>query len=242
MLSPEYSGTFAPPEERVKLFLQRVLPYVQAQDPLQVLDIGCGTGQHLAALARALPQARLTGLDISAANIDAAEATKRTLTEGHRLTFLARDFNEMPDQPFHLIISDSVFHLINAPTEALFRKVAGCLTPGGLLACTLPYDCWFNRSLWLIRRILRGTSGSWIDSFILVMAKCLHGRRYSEEFLRERLAYMYILPHCCDSPQLRDLLLKKLGFALLVEQNQPHASLAQPKHRLLILQKNIYVD
>jgi len=242
MVYPGYSGTFAPPEERVQLFLQRVLPYIQAQEPLQVLDIGCGTGQHLAALARALPQARLTGIDISVANIHAAEATIRILHEGHRLTFLAKDFREMPDQPFHLIISDSVFHLINAPTETLFRKVANCLIPGGILACTLPYNCWFNRSLWALRRLFRGISGFWTDSFILVVAKCLHGQRYSEEFLRERLAYMYILPYCFDGPQLRGLLLEELGFALLAAQNLPHTSLAQPKHRLLILQKNIHAN
>lgn len=240
MHSPEFSGTFAPPEERVKLFLQQVLPYVQAQESLQVLDIGCGTGRHLAALARMLPQARFTGIDISAANIEAAEALRQTLPEGYRLTFLARDFMEISDQSFHLIISDSVFHLIQAPTEAIFRKVIECLIPGGILACTLPYDCWFNRGLWPLRRLFRKTKSSWTDSFSLAVAKCLHGRRYSEGFLRERLAYMYIIPHFCDSPQLRDLLLAKLRLTLLTAQNQPHTSVAQPKHRLLILQKNIH--
>lgn len=61
MFAPEYHGTFAAPEERLKLFLQRVLPYVQAQEPLRVLEIGCSTGQTLAALlaAQNLPHTSL---------------------------------------------------------------------------------------------------------------------------------------------------------------------------------------
>ena len=75
------------------------------------------------------------------------------------------------------------------------------------------------------------------DSILLAAAKVLHGRRYDEPSLRERIHYMYLLPHLYDCPALRRLLKASWGLDLVGEHDVPHESLAQPKHRMLILQK-----
>lgn len=44
-----------------------------ASDNLKILDLGCGTGKHLAKLAQKYPQAQITGLDASSEMITKAQ-------------------------------------------------------------------------------------------------------------------------------------------------------------------------
>jgi S-adenosylmethionine-diacylgycerolhomoserine-N-methlytransferase len=48
-------------------------------------EIGCGTGRNLIAMARAYPEARLFGLDASAAMLETAARQIRTAGLGHRI-------------------------------------------------------------------------------------------------------------------------------------------------------------
>lgn len=50
------------------------LPGLEGRDDLAILDLGCGSGGALEALARALPRARLTGVDVEPRAVDAANA------------------------------------------------------------------------------------------------------------------------------------------------------------------------
>ncbi len=45
----------------------------------RVLEVGCATGGNLLPMAESLPEASFVGIDLSAAQIDAARAAQRTL-------------------------------------------------------------------------------------------------------------------------------------------------------------------
>ncbi len=51
----------------------------------RLVEIGCGTGRNLIAIARACPQARLFGLDASAAMLETAAAQIRRAGLSHRI-------------------------------------------------------------------------------------------------------------------------------------------------------------
>ena len=51
------------------------------------LDIGCGTGEHVLALAARMPAATLQGVDVSPANIAIAEAARRGHAASGRISW-----------------------------------------------------------------------------------------------------------------------------------------------------------
>ena len=229
--------TFTAPQDRCRQTTELILRYVDAQRSLRVLDLGCGTGRQLFDLAKALPHAHLTGIDIAEMNIQRAKEYARAQSAEERLTFEATDYLHFEAIPFDLIVSDSTLQNIDAPKATLFAKINADLVPGGKLAATIPYACAYNHMLWSLRRAFRLLRSPLTDSILLAVAKVLHGRRYDEPSLRERIHYMYLLPHLYDCQALRRLLEASWGLDLVGEHDVPHESLAQPKHRMLIMQK-----
>ncbi len=229
--------TFTAPQDRCRQTTELLLPYVDAQRSLRVLDLGCGTGRQLLDLAKALPNAHLTGIDIGEMNIQRATEYARAQPGQERLTFEVADYLHFEATPFDLIVSDSTLQNIDAPQATLFGKINSDLVAGGKLVATIPYTCAYNHILWSLRRAFRLLRNPLTDSILLAAAKVLHGRRYDEPSLRERIHYMYLLPHLYDCPALRRLLKASWGLDLVGEHDVPHESLAQPKHRMLILQK-----
>ena len=57
----------------------------------RVLEVGCGTGRNLAAVARSYPQARLFGLDISSAMLESAATTMARAGAGERCLLMRAD-------------------------------------------------------------------------------------------------------------------------------------------------------
>ena len=53
-----------------------VLEHAPRDKAVAVLDLGCGTGSLIFLLADALPEARVIGIDVSAANIAEAERSR----------------------------------------------------------------------------------------------------------------------------------------------------------------------
>lgn len=97
----------------------------------RVLEIGCGIGRFVAALA---PRSRLTvGVDVSGRMC--AEAAARTLgVEGAAVVRTAgRDLRAFADAAFDLVLAvDSWPYLVNAGVEAaMFAEACRVLTPGG---------------------------------------------------------------------------------------------------------------
>ena len=94
-----------------------------------VLDLGTGTGETLAAVLARHPGAAATGIDASAAMLDAAEFRLPGLSVDLRVADLGEP---LPPGPFDLVVSALAVHHLDGPGKAaLFRRIAGVLRPGG---------------------------------------------------------------------------------------------------------------
>jgi SAM-dependent methyltransferase len=92
--------------------------------PAVALDLGTGTGAGALWLARAFPEARVTGLDISEAMIERARAKLPAELSG-RVEFVVADAERLPfaNGSFDLVTQISV--------PVFFDEVARVLAPGG---------------------------------------------------------------------------------------------------------------
>lgn len=204
---------------------------------LAILEIGCGTGEQLVSLARKFPHSRLTGIDISEPNV--ALACDLVQREGlsDRITIVKADYLTRQLGSFDVIVSYSTLSLIPASDSALFSKLANELAPGGIFINVIPFECFYNRMLMLVRRLFRACRGRFTDALILQAGKLLTRNKFSEQQLRDKIIYMYILPERFEGQAMREMLTKQYGLILEREQKEPHASLAQPKHLLVAYRK-----
>jgi len=213
-----------------------VLRHVPSGPCLRVLDLGCGTGDLVFRLAARMPSASLVGIDISTLNIAIAMGTRTKASSADRIEFAAVDWLDFEAPAFDLIVSDSVIHLIEGPTDVVFSKVAHHLRPGGVLINNMPYSCAYNRALWTLRRCLGVIRGRQIEAFVLAVARVLHGRQFSRSQLQERISYMYLVPRRVTNASLEKLL-ASCGLERIAEYATPHPSLGQPKHKTTVLRR-----
>lgn len=94
--------------------------------PERALDLGTGTGEAALLVAREFPQARVRGVDISPAMIEAARAKVGLDPEG-RIAFKVADSAELPwpEDSFDLVTA------LNMPP--FFAEAARVLRPGGFV-------------------------------------------------------------------------------------------------------------
>src|SRR5262249_35411450 len=159
----------------------------------RVLDLGCGTGGLLFRLASVLPTATCVGIDISPANIAAADAAKQSRSDAARLSFQLVDYLGWETEPFDVIATDSVLQLIPCDTGALVEKLARDLKSGGVLVNAMPYACAYNSAFAAARKALRAIRTPMTDAVILSVGRMLH-REMNDALLRERVHYMYLPP------------------------------------------------
>ena len=115
-------------------FKRALLAQVVADHPRHVLDLGCGTGPLTIAIAKALPDATVTGLDADpeALGITANKARQAGVGLG-----LHRGFStDMPfsNAQFDCIVSSLFFHHLTRDAKiATLRDVRRVLAPKGSL-------------------------------------------------------------------------------------------------------------
>ena len=127
-----YEQAAALQQEVERRLLER-LDLVRLQ-PLQVLDLGCGTGRGTQALMSRYPKARLVALDIATSMLGHTRKRGRWL---RRPACVCADAERMAlaDQQFDLVFSSLMLQWC-PDIEAAFREIRRVLRPGGLLLFT----------------------------------------------------------------------------------------------------------
>jgi trans-aconitate 2-methyltransferase len=231
------SQRFTAPDERLTRMGDVVLRHVDAQRPLRVLDIGCGSGGQLLRLATLLPKAQCSGIDISPANIAMANDARGQHPAANRVRFAVGDYLATGLGPVDLIVVDSVLHLLNVPDDVLFGKIAHDLCPGGILINSMPDDRWSNVLLAIVRRFFRHVRSPAVDRFVMRVAGWLHPRT-SGAFLEERLHYMYMVPERFAGGALNGVA-RAAGLDVIARYDVPRASVAQLLHTMTVFQARL---
>jgi SAM-dependent methyltransferase len=103
----------------------------------RVLDLGTGPGTSAVAFARALPESRLVGVDLSAAML--RRARRRVLAAGLALPLVRGDALQLPfaDAAFDGAAGHSLLYLLPSPAAAL-AELRRVVRPGGVVAFLEP--------------------------------------------------------------------------------------------------------
>lgn len=108
-----------------------LLAQVHADEPAEVVDLGCGPGNLTATLAERWPQAHITGVDSSAEMIEKA-------TEHPGIDWVCADLRAWaPTAPVDVLVSNATLQWLPDHLEQISR-LAGLLAPGGWFAFQVP--------------------------------------------------------------------------------------------------------
>ena len=224
--------TCSAPEDRTRRMAEIVLGYVDRSRALRILDLGCGTGQLAFRLADALPAAEIVGLDISTANVDAANAAREGRDDRARLRFTQADYLVFADAPFDLVVTDGVLHLIPVDDDTLVGKLAADTRANGLLVVCMPHQCAFNTAFSVTRKALRAVRGPLLDRIIKTVGHVLHPDA-SDAMLAERVHYMYRPPERVMDGGFTAKL-NAAGLQRRATHAMPSSSLAQLRHSVTV--------
>ena len=101
----------------------------------QVLDLGCGTGLELEWYFRYAPEAKVTGIDLSAGMLDAL----RGKFSGDHLTLIQGSYFEVPlsEETYDAAVSvESLHHFTKEEKLGLYRRLYAALKEGGSFILT----------------------------------------------------------------------------------------------------------
>jgi trans-aconitate 2-methyltransferase len=100
-----------------------------------IVDLGCGTGEHTASLAKHWPDSAVTGVDSSSEMLGKARLNHKDVAN---LNWIEADLNSFtPEGQPDLIYSNAALHWLDNH-EALFPSLASRLESNGVLAIQMP--------------------------------------------------------------------------------------------------------
>jgi SAM-dependent methyltransferase len=177
----------------------------------EALDLGCGSGGLLEELRRLEPGARLTGVDVSAACIEACR--ERASLAGEGVSLLQCDALELAGRDelrdrFDVLVSYSVLHLVPGDTPGKLRLLAQLTRPGAVVAVDALARIPWNRFMFGLVRLLIAT-GLW--GVALRLLGPVVGPSFPKAFLEE-LAGMKYLRHLRYADFLDLAQLRSEGF------------------------------
>ena len=143
--------------------------------PRRILEVGCGTGTNLVALAKALPQSQIVGLDLSAEMLK--KARTKIASYGARVTLLERRYDTpiSADERFDLIVFSYCLTMINPGYADVLRLCEQDLAPEGYIAIVDFHDSalgWFRRWMGLNHVRMDGQVLAELQAMGLAMATC----------------------------------------------------------------------
>ena len=143
----EYMGAFF--DARVDEYEAHMMQHVDGADryyevtaqmlplrpKMKLLDLGCGTGLELEAIFRRLPEAQVTGIDLSEKML---EKLREKFPE-KRLTLYQGSYFDLPlgETAFDAVVSvQSLHHFTPERKRGLFERIRRALRPGGIFVLT----------------------------------------------------------------------------------------------------------
>lgn len=109
-----------------------------AEKPRSIIDLGCGTGLLLAMLQARYPDAKITGIDCSADMLEFASER----IDGGDLYVADIENMDIPEDPFHLVLSVNVLHHLNDPQAHIDLLHKLCAHDGTVFLCDLVIEGW----------------------------------------------------------------------------------------------------
>jgi SAM-dependent methyltransferase len=107
---------------------------LREEPPARVADLGCGQGESTLAIARAYPTARVDGLDLDPASIEAARELHAAGDIGDRVRFVLADAADPAlGGRYDLVTMFEMFHDLAHPVEALVAARALLASDGAIL-------------------------------------------------------------------------------------------------------------
>lgn len=178
-----------------------------------ILDVGCGDGKITVAMARAVPQGTVIGVDISSSMIQAAQTA---FSHQKNLSFYVENAATISfEQSFDLITSFTVMQWVLEQSQALqcFEKA---LKPGGRLWIQMPTGLPTAMEQALEKTILRAR---WRDYFTQFSAPW---RFYQADEYRDLLVEAQLVPTRLDLVTKHELFPSRTVFHGFLKQWFPY--------------------
>jgi len=166
MWDPAQYGRYA--DQRGRPF-HDLMARVEARAPSYVVDVGCGSGELTALLARRWPEAMVLGVDSS------AEMLAQAPSSMPRLKFTQADARHWrPDRPIDIVVSSATMQWVEGHEQVL-RELVGCLAPRGWLALQVPGNFAAPSHV-----LLREATARWLPGLALRAEPVLDPAGYAE--------------------------------------------------------------
>ena len=181
--------------------------------PIDVLDVGCGTGASTLVLARTL-DARITAIDAAPAFVDRLRERAQREGLGDRIDALAGQMESLPfdDERFDLVWSEGAIY--NMGFEAGLRAWRRLLRPGGVIAV--------SELTWTTDRRPHDVDAHWAREYPAITTPSANLAAI-ERAGYEPLAVFFLPPRCWEEHYYKPL---RAGFAAFLERHD-HSDAAQ---------------
>lgn len=126
--------------------------FIDTQAELEILELGCGTGNLSIFVGKTFPNAKLTLVDLSP---DMLKEAAGKLERQDRYELVEGGFMdiELPENRYDLVVSSvALHHLLDEEKPGMYQRIVRWMKPGGLLRIadevkTLPYQASLDKNL-----------------------------------------------------------------------------------------------
>jgi tRNA (cmo5U34)-methyltransferase len=119
-------------EDYDNFYSKIAVPFKRTNEPIQILDLGAGTGIELEFILAKAPNAKITAIDLS--EIMLKKLFEKYETFGSQIKIITGSYLSLDLKPHSFDYAVSVMslhHLIPAKKSALYKKLSKALVPTG---------------------------------------------------------------------------------------------------------------